>query len=125
MVVEKAFLSFLRADAGCMSALSGGLFYGQAPEGCSEPFGVLNLVSEGGVREAGCFFPLMQLDVYHAAIHQAAESAESIVQSIENGRGVAGVAYIQGVRCRRAPAIRCEDGTWKVPIDIRFNCRRA
>lgn len=123
MNFERAILEYLQQDAG--SLLTGGVFFELAPENAAEPFGVLHSVSPGSVPEAETCRPWVQLDVFTQTQTEAVEKAEAVIEAIQFHSGRQGTFYIGSLKAGRAALIQCEDGTWKVPIDIRFYLRRV
>lgn len=116
MVFEKPFLNWLRERLGDMFPV----FYAEADQGRGEPFAVLHTILTGATREAGMMRPLMQLDLYADDRFQAVELAETVVCRIQSVSMASEGLVFSCMQAERAQPLRVEDGTWKVPIDIRF-----
>jgi hypothetical protein len=116
MVFEKPFLSWLRERLGDMFPV----FYAEADQDRGEPFAVLHTILTGATREAGMMRPLMQLDLYAADRFSAVELAETAVCRIQFISMASDGLVFSCMQAERVGPIRMEDGTWKVPIDIRF-----
>lgn len=123
MNFEMPMLEYLQQELG--EILTGGVHLALAPEVAQEPFGVLSPVSSGSVPETGTCRPWMQLDVFEDTRFHAITTAENVIEAIQMHSGRQGSFYIESVKADRAALIQCEDGTWKVPIDIRFYLRRV
>lgn len=122
MMFERDLLGLLQSRLG--GILTGGLFFGKAPETAREPFGVLATVAVPGAREAGALKPWMQLDVFCLTGFDAAAKAEEIASDLLFLSGRYGDTAFERIVAERSRLIECEDGTWKAPIDIRVHCRR-
>ena len=120
MLFEKDFLALVQSklDGVC------GVFFQQAPQDAAEPFAVLSTISASGAIEVDVQRPWMQLDVYAETQFAAVGLAEAAVDAVQFHSGRTGGTLFEGVKAERRAMIGCEDGTWKVPIDIRFYCRR-
>lgn len=119
MVFEKDFLSLLQEKLQDLP-----IYFQTAPQNAKEPFGVLQTVAAGGAMEVGVQKPWMQLDLYTKTQFSAVETAEKALDSIQFHCGRKGGTLFEGVVGERRGLMECEDGTWKVPLDIRFHCRR-
>lgn len=121
MLFERDFLALLRdrLDGIC------GVFFQKAPQGTTEPFAVLQTISASGAIEVGVQRPWMQLDIYGATDFEAVTMAEQAMDAIQFHSSRAGETLFEHIKAERSRMIECEDGTWKVPIDIRFYCRRV
>lgn len=104
-------------------ALAGHVWEGEAPEGTGkdERFIVLQTVSAGGAREAGVLHPLVQADCYAPDIYAAVTLAETLAEAVDNEPFTSEGMRYEGVRAERTAPIRVEDGSWKVPVQIRFS----
>lgn len=117
---EKDFLTLLQTSlAGVCD-----VYFQKAPQGKSEPFAVIQTITVHGAIEVGVQRPWMQLDIYAATEFEAVQKAEEAMDTIQFHSGRTGTTLFEKVKAERSRMIECEDGTWKVPIDIRFYCRR-
>ena len=121
MLFEKDFLALLQ------SRLTGicSVFFQKAPQNTAEPFAVLQTVAASGAIEVGVQRPWMQLDIYGATEFEAVTVAEQAMDAIQFHSSRTGEILFEHIKAERSRMIECEDGTWKVPIDIRFYCRRV
>ncbi len=119
MVFEKDFLSLLQEKLQDIP-----IYYQMAPQGTKEPFGVLQTITTSGAIEVGVQKPWMQLDIYTKTQFGAVETAEKALDAIQFYCGRRGETLFESIVAERKSLIKCEDGTWKVPLDIRFYCRR-
>lgn len=120
MLFETDFLSLLQARLSNVCPV----YFQKAPQGTAEPFAVLSTITASGAVEVDVQRPWMQLDVYAETQFAAVELAEAAVDAVQFHSGRMGRTLFEGVKAERRAMIGCEDGTWKVPIDIRFYCRR-
>lgn len=116
MIFEKPFYEWLRSQLSEIVPV----FYGEAGQEQSGAFAVLQTIHTGATREAGMMKPLMQLDLYHPDKFMVVETAESIIQSIHFFSLYRDGLIFSSLQAERTQQLRVEDGTWKVPIDIRF-----
>lgn len=119
MVFEKDLLSLMQTKIKNFP-----IYFQMAPQGTKEPFGVLQTVSTSGAIEVGVQKPWMQLDIYGKTQFEAVEKAEEALEVIQFYCGRKGETLFESIIGERKSLIECEDGTWKVPLDIRFYCRR-
>lgn len=120
MLFEQDFLSLLKSKLSSICPV----WFQKAPQGKSEPFAVLQTITVPGAIEVGVQRPWMQLDIYGANEFSALTTAEEVMDAIQFHSGRTGGTLFEKVKAERSRMIECEDGTWKVPIDIRFYCRR-
>lgn len=120
MLFETDFLSLLQ------TRLSGvcPVYFKRAPKGTAVPFAVIQTIAVPGAIEVGVQRPWMQLDIYAATEFEVLTLAEEAIDRILFLSVRTGVTLFEKVKAGRSRMIECEDGTWKVPIDIRFYCRR-
>lgn len=118
MIAEKAMLVLLQDDA--QIAALGPVFFMEAPEGQEGAFMVLHPISGTQMLEIGVAQTSMQLDVFHADRFKAVESADSIVSLLYHTSHSVDGMFITGLSVQRTAPLKVEDGTWKVPVDIRF-----
>lgn len=118
MVFEKGLLAHVQS-----LRLTGRTWMEEAPEGTSadEPFIVLSAITCGGAREAGVLHPLVQADCYAPDIYAAVTLAETLAEAVDNEPFTSEGMRYEGVRAERTAPIRVEDGSWKVPVQIRFS----
>lgn len=121
MLFETDFLSLLQARLSDVCPV----FFQRAPQGTVEPFAVLQTIAVPGAIEVGVQRPWMQLDVYGATEFEAVTVAEQAMDAIQFHSSRTGETLFEHIKAERSRMIECEDGTWKVPIDIRFYCRRV
>ncbi|MBQ3729711.1 MAG: hypothetical protein IJS84_00125 [Spirochaetales bacterium] len=121
MLFETDFLSLLQARLSDVCPV----FFQRARQGTAEPFAVLQTIAVPGAIEVGVQRPWMQLDVYGATEFEAVTVAEQVMDAIQFHSGRTGETLFEHIKAERSRMIECEDGTWKVPIDIRFYCRRV
>lgn len=121
MLFEKDFLALLQTklDGICT------VHFQKAPQETPEPFAVLQTITASGAVEVGVQRPWMQLDVYCRTEFEVVVASEQAIDAIQLYSGRAGKTLFEKVKAERSRMIECEDGTWKVPIDIRFYCRRV
>lgn len=121
MLFEKDFLSLLQ------SRLTGicSVFFQKAPQNAAEPFAVLQTITASGAIEVGVQRPWMQLDIYGVTEFETITVAEQAMDAIQFHSSRTGETLFEHIKAERSRMIKCEDGTWKVPIDIRFYCRRV
>ncbi|WP_320130252.1 DUF3168 domain-containing protein [uncultured Sphaerochaeta sp.] len=124
MQYAQDYLEHLKANPDMTARFGTRIFYGLAPETATNPFAVLQDISPNAQREISTAKPRMQLDVFAADQYSASDIAEEIVLALIFTSFTSGETYFQSVTAERTKALRVEDGTWKVPIDIRFSCRR-
>lgn len=100
---------------------------GLAPEDTlpESEFIVLQTISAQGAREAGVLHPMVQADCYAPTIQRATVLAEKLVGALDLESFEADGMRYEGVRAERTGAIRVEDGTYKVPVQIYFSCMEA
>lgn len=98
-------------------------WFGEAPEGtpADKPFIVLSAITCGGAREAGVLHPLVQADCYAPDIYAAVTLAETLAGTVDDEPFTSEGMRYEGVRAERTAPIRVEDGSWKVPVQIRFS----
>lgn len=120
MLFERDFLMLLQTRLASVCDVH----FQKAPQGKSEPFAVLQTITVPGAIEVGVQRPWMQLDIYAATEFEAVQKAEEVMDAIQFHSGRTGGTLFERVKAERSRMIECEDGTWKVPIDIRFYCRR-
>ena len=118
MVFEKGLLAHVQS-----LRLTGRTGMEEAPEGTSadEPFIVLSAITCGGAREAGVLHPLVQADCYAPDIYAAVTLAETLAGTVDGEPFTSEGMRFEGVRAERTAPIRVEDGSWKVPVQIRFS----
>ena len=119
MIGEKAFLEVLQSEKAFQS-LKMKFYFEMAPETAKEPFAVLFPITNQQSLESGSSRISMQLDVFHKTVFSALEMADRIVSLIHHVWFRTSEGYIQGIVAQRTPPLRVEDGTYKVPVDIRF-----
>lgn len=120
MLFETDFLSLLQTRLSDVCPV----YFQRAPKGTAEPFAVIQTIAVPGATEVGVQRPWMQLDIYAATEFEVLTLAEEAMDRIRFHSGRTGVTLFEKVKAERSRMIECEDGTWKVPIDIRFYCRR-
>jgi hypothetical protein len=121
LLYEKAMLAWLQGLSTGWG--TNGVFFEEAETKQKEPFLVLQPISSSGARDAGVLHPIVQLDVYHADRYAAVELAERITSDLYLQRAFFDGIRIESVVAERMQAIKVEDGTWKIPIRIRFFCQ--
>lgn len=121
MFFEQDFLTLLQTRMTDVCSV----FFQRAPQGKAEPFAILQTITASGAIEVGVQRPWMQLDIYAATEFEAVQKAEEAMDAIQFHSGRTGTTLFEKVKAERSRMIECEDGTWKVPIDIRFYCRRV
>lgn len=119
MMAEKAMLALLQSD-GLIAALGLPVHFLEAPEGQEGPFMVLQPIAGTQMLEIGVAETTMQLDVFHADRFKAVETADAVVSALYHTSHSVDGMFITGLSVQRAAPLRVEDGTWKVPVDIRF-----
>lgn len=119
MIGEKAFLEVLQNEKAFQS-LKMKFYFEIAPETAKEPFAVLYSVTNQQSLETGSSRVSMQLDVFHKTVFSALELSDRIVSLLHHAWFRTSEGYIQGIVAQRTPPLRVEDGTCKVPVDIRF-----
>ena len=117
-IVEKDLVDYLNSTLGMKA------FMASAPEGESEPFAVLTMISPGAIRALSFFHPLFQLDVFTATPQEAIAKAEGIIARINGTDAAYGSTLFDSIRAERASLLRVEDGSWKAVIEITANCIR-
>ena len=121
LLYEKSLLAWLQdLNAGWGT---NGVFFEEAEAKQEEPFLVLQPISGSGARDAGVLHPIVQLDVYHTDKYMAVELAERITSGLYLQRALYEGIRIESVVAERMRAVKVEDGTWKIPIRIRFFCQ--
>lgn len=118
MVFERGMLAHIQS-----LRLAGRTWLEEAPEGtpADKPFIVLSVITCGGAREAGVLHPLVQADCYAPDIYAAVTLAETLAEAVDNEPFTSEGMRYEGIRAERTAPIRVEDGSWKVPVQIRFS----
>lgn len=117
-IIEKDMLEVLNEILGIP------VFLAIAPERQREPFGVLNTIVTGRIRELSFFHPTFQLDVYERNPEKTTILAEQCIEKLHGSDAEASSTLFDSIRAERAMLIRVEDGTYKMPIEIKANCIR-
>lgn len=116
MVFERPFLQWMQERLQDLLPV----FFEEADQTQQEPFGVLQTILTGATREVGMMRPLLQLDLYNADRFKVIELAETVIGRIQFMDMASDGLFFSCLQAERSRPIRVEDGTWKVPIDIRF-----
>ena len=124
MQYENDFLTWLRRNPAVQLLFGDRIFFGLAPAATANPFMTLQDISPNSNREIATAKPRMQIDCFATDQFEAAMLAEKLVLEIQFCSFTSGDTYFQSVRAERVQGMRVEDGSWKVPVDIRFSCRR-
>jgi hypothetical protein len=123
MLFEKDFLSWLQGLETIREATNG-VWFEKADEGQEEPFVVIVEVTAGGAREAGVLHPFLHLDCYAKDRFGAVALAEKVAGAIHGAGFTEGDTVFGKVTAERSAPLEMEDGTWKVPVIVRFSCQR-
>ncbi len=99
------------------------VFYLEADVKTREPFAVLTPITIGGKKEIGVKQSLVQLDIFHKDRYRAVEIADDIANLMFHRSFTLDSWYVTGLSAERVQAIKVEDGSWKVPVEIRFMCK--
>lgn len=122
MLTEKAFLKWLQENKD-IKDLKAKVYFEEAPENVKEPFLVLYSISTSQILEIGAAVQRMQLDVFHTDRFKAMELADKLVVLLYHKSFRSEDVFISGLQAQRLAPLKVEDGTYKVPLDIRFICK--
>lgn len=124
MLYESDFLAWLRNNVQLKAMFGNKIFWQLAPQNTKGSFLVLQGISNRGHREVGVASPKMQLDCFSSDASGVVELAEAVVQELFGKSFVSGSTAFSCMVAERAMVIPVEDRSFKVPVDVRFSCRR-
>lgn len=124
MLHEKDFLGWLRDNQQMKSLFGTKIFWKLAPQKTTTPFAVLQDISSRGFREIDAACPRMQLDCYSGNEFMVIELAEAVETELFGKAFTYGNTLFSSVVAERAMVLKVEDGSFKVPVDIKLSCRR-
>nr|WP_321265214.1 DUF3168 domain-containing protein [uncultured Sphaerochaeta sp.] len=124
MLHEKDFLGWLRNNQQMKALFGSRIFWKLAPKKTAMPFMVLQDINARGFREIDAACPRMQLDCYSDNEFAVVELAEAVEKELFGKAFVYGTTSFSSMLAERAMVLRMEDGSFKVPVDIKLSCRR-
>lgn len=119
MMGEKALLELLQTEERIV-ALGMKAWFEEAPEDAAEPMMVLQSIRGDQELEIGLASFEVQVDVYSPDRFTAVEKADALVGILHHASFTVSGMFMTGFAARRTAPLKVEDGTWKVPVEIRF-----
>ncbi len=121
MISERCALEFLRGMPELLEYCGGQVYYGEAPQGITEPYVILYPVTAGRVGEAGAHFPMVQISCFETDQFKVLDLADLVVRLTDGYRGAVGQAYTDSCHSVRVRPLRNADGTWMCPVEMKFS----
>lgn len=124
MLYESDFLAWLRGNVRLQTMFGSKIYWQLAPQKTTGSFLVLQGINTRGHREVDAASPRMQLDCFSTDASGVVELAEAVVQELFGRSFIFGSTAFSCMVAERAMVIPVEDRSFKVPVDVRFSCRR-
>ncbi len=98
------------------------VYFAEAPQGTKEPYLIVYPIVPGRVGEVKAFFPRVQISCYGEDQFKALALADSVIKRLDGYVGpMNGQVHTDSCHAERAQPIRNSDGTWMVPVEMRFS----
>lgn len=123
MISEKLFLKALQNSAEIKALGAGKVYYEQSARDEENNYLVLGLVVNSDNLNIKVNQSFFQLDVFNEKLFRAVEIADALVTILFQSRFVVDNHYFVINRSERQKAMKLEDGTWKVPVEIKLTVK--